>query len=134
MSKASSKAMTSSTVSRESAPKSSTKEALAVTSPSSTPSCSTMICLTFSSTAVGMGFKSPSSFLAPLMIYAPSPAWHIFGNEYRRNLGNNNIHQAMDNHRLERHPIWSSTNKTESQQQIAAILCLSRLPLCDLPV
>ena len=30
---------------------SSTNEALAVTSPSSTPSCSTMICFTFSSTA-----------------------------------------------------------------------------------
>src|SRR4249920_3402878 len=51
MSKASSKAMTSSTVSSESAPRSSTKDALVVTSPSSTPSCSTMICLTFSSTA-----------------------------------------------------------------------------------
>src|SRR5258708_19749123 len=51
MSKASSKAMTSSTVSSESAPRSSTKEAFGVTSPSSTPSCSTMICLTFSSTA-----------------------------------------------------------------------------------
>src|SRR5579883_2304602 len=51
MSKASSNAMTSSTVSSESAPRSSTKEALLVTSPSSTPSCSTMICFTFSSTA-----------------------------------------------------------------------------------
>src|SRR5271168_2671348 len=51
MSKASSKAMTSSTVSSESAPKSSTNEALEVTSPSSTPSCSTIICFTFSSTA-----------------------------------------------------------------------------------
>src|SRR5258708_2328693 len=51
MSKASSKAMTSSTVSSESAPRSSTKEALGVTSPSSTPSCSTMICFTLSSTA-----------------------------------------------------------------------------------
>src|SRR5690348_5889181 len=43
--------MTSSTVSSESAPRSSTNEALGVTSPSSTPSCSTMICFTFSSTA-----------------------------------------------------------------------------------
>src|SRR6266496_2558573 len=51
ISKASSKAMTSSTVSSESAPRSSTNEALGVTSPSSTPSCSTMICFTFSSTA-----------------------------------------------------------------------------------
>src|SRR5215831_16239246 len=54
MSNASSKAMTSSTVSSESAPRSSTKEAFGVTSPSSTPSCSTMICFTFSSTAVGI--------------------------------------------------------------------------------
>src|SRR5208283_2092163 len=45
------KAMTSSTVSSESAPRSSTNEALGVTSPSSTPNCSTMICFTFSSTA-----------------------------------------------------------------------------------
>src|SRR6266699_6045133 len=43
--------MTSSTVSSESAPRSSTNEALGVTSPSSTPNCSTMICLTLSSTA-----------------------------------------------------------------------------------
>src|SRR5215468_12747975 len=54
ISNASSKAMTSSTVSSESAPRSSTKEAFGVTSPSSTPSCSTMICFTFSSTAVGI--------------------------------------------------------------------------------
>src|SRR5207253_2610513 len=51
ISKASSKAITSSTVSRESAPKSSTNEAFDVTSPSSTPNCSTMICFTLSSTA-----------------------------------------------------------------------------------
>jgi hypothetical protein len=44
-------AMTSSTVSSESAPRSSTNEALGVASPSSTPSCSTIICFTFSSTA-----------------------------------------------------------------------------------
>src|SRR5271157_3262149 len=50
ISKASSKAMTSSTVSSESAPRSSTNDALGVTSPSSTPSCSTMICFTRSST------------------------------------------------------------------------------------
>src|SRR5712692_4516099 len=50
MPNASSKAITSSTVSSESAPKSSTNEAVGVTSPSSTPSCSTMICLTRSST------------------------------------------------------------------------------------
>src|SRR5579872_3003451 len=51
-SNASSKAMTNSTISSESAPRSSTNDALVVTSPSSTPSCSTMICLIFSSTAV----------------------------------------------------------------------------------
>jgi hypothetical protein len=45
------KAITSSTVSSESAPRSSTNEALEVTSPSSTPNCSTIICFTFSSTA-----------------------------------------------------------------------------------
>src|ERR1700733_10913432 len=50
MLKDSSKAITSSTVSSESAPKSSTNEAVGVTSPSSTPSCSTMICFTRSST------------------------------------------------------------------------------------
>src|SRR5215472_17091736 len=54
ISNASSKAITSSTVSSESAARSSTKEALGVTSPSSTPSCSTIICFTFSSTAVGI--------------------------------------------------------------------------------
>ena len=45
----SSRAITSSTVSSESAPRSSMKEAVGVTSDSSTPSCSTIICLTFSS-------------------------------------------------------------------------------------
>src|SRR6202012_3812464 len=55
--KASSNAMTSSTVSSESAPRSSTKEALGVTSPSSTPSCSTIICFTLSSTAAAIGLR-----------------------------------------------------------------------------
>src|SRR4051794_22568310 len=50
ISNASSNAITSSTMSSESAPKSSTNDAFGVTSPSSTPNCSTMICLTFSST------------------------------------------------------------------------------------
>src|SRR5271165_1867634 len=59
MSKASSKAITNSTVSSESAPRSSTNDALAVTSPSSTPSCSTMICFTRSSTdAMGSAISS----------------------------------------------------------------------------
>src|SRR5207245_1161601 len=59
ISKASSKAITSSTVSIESAPRSSTNEAFGVTSPSSTPSCSTMICFTFSSTAAMFCPRSP---------------------------------------------------------------------------
>src|ERR1700722_18552242 len=59
MSKASSKAITSSTVSSESAPRSSTNEALEVTSPSSTPNCSTIICFTFSSTAAMFLLRMP---------------------------------------------------------------------------
>src|SRR4051812_36351804 len=50
MSKCSSSAITSSTVSSESAPRSSMNFAAGVTSSSSTPSCSTMISFTFSST------------------------------------------------------------------------------------
>src|SRR5229473_8595882 len=67
ISKASSKAITSSTVSSESAPRSSTNEALGVTSPSSTPNCSTIICFTFSSTAamfssfLNLGIAGPGS-------------------------------------------------------------------------
>src|SRR5713101_7966451 len=49
MPNSSSKRITSSTVSSESAPRSSMKRALGVTSFSSTPSSSTMICLTFCS-------------------------------------------------------------------------------------
>src|SRR5208283_515752 len=64
ISKASSKAMTSSTVSSESAPRSSTNEALGVTSASSTPNCSTMICFTFSSTANAAIEPSPVAHLA----------------------------------------------------------------------
>src|SRR5579883_3204632 len=69
MSKASSKAMTNSTVSRESAPRSSTNEALLVTSPSSTPSCSTIICLTFSSVAVAMKLSPKNR--------SGRPAWRL---------------------------------------------------------
>src|SRR5262249_45364776 len=57
MSKCSSRAMTSSTVSSESAPRSSMNFAVGVTSSSSTPSCSTMISFTLSSTDFAM--KSP---------------------------------------------------------------------------
>src|SRR6202035_5419150 len=61
------KAMTSSTVSRESAPRSSTKEAVGVTSPSSTPSCSTMIVFTRSSTLAILIFPPVAAiYFAPL--------------------------------------------------------------------
>src|SRR5271170_2317807 len=66
MPKASSKAITSSTVSRESAPKSSTNDAVGVTSPSSTPSCSTIICFTRSSTLAML-------FIPPLSATASAP-------------------------------------------------------------
>src|ERR1700704_2832576 len=52
--------MTSSTVSSESAPKSSTNDASGVTSSSSTPSCSTMMLFTLSATAI-----PPSSHVHP---------------------------------------------------------------------
>src|SRR6185369_13843565 len=54
----SSNAITSSTMSSESAPRSSVKLASRVTSSASTPSCSTMMLLTLSATAMGY----PSSF------------------------------------------------------------------------
>src|ERR1051326_8288245 len=59
----SSSAMTSSTVSRESAPRSSINEAVGVTSDSSTPNCSTIICLTLSST--------DEAILKPSYVYRP---------------------------------------------------------------
>src|SRR5215213_1530988 len=52
MPNSSSKAITSSTISRESAPRSSVKLASSVTSSSSTPNCSTMMLLTRSATAI----------------------------------------------------------------------------------
>src|SRR5688572_22658148 len=52
MPNSSSNAMTSSTVSSESAPRSSTNDASGVTSSSSTPSCSTMMLFTLSATAI----------------------------------------------------------------------------------
>src|SRR5262245_37168383 len=54
MSNSSSNAITSSTVSRESAPRSSMNFAAGITSFSSTPSCSTMIALTRSSTGLSL--------------------------------------------------------------------------------
>src|SRR5688572_1648174 len=63
MSKFSSRAMTSSTVSRESAPRSSMNFALGLTSSSSTPSCSMMISFTFSSTDFAMNPSPPETEL-----------------------------------------------------------------------
>src|SRR5688500_922600 len=65
MSKCSSSAMTSSTVSSESAPRSSMNFALGVTSSSSTPSCSQMISFTFSSTALAISRSPPSRNVVP---------------------------------------------------------------------
>src|SRR5438309_4506027 len=62
MPNSSSKAITSSTVSSESAPRSSTNEASGVTSSSSTPSCSTMMLLTLSATAI----QSSYMYIPPL--------------------------------------------------------------------
>src|SRR5919201_3011151 len=67
MSKCSSSAMTSSTVSRESAPRSSMNFALGVTSSSSTPSCSQMISFTRSSTGFAI-----NALLTELMPRPPS--------------------------------------------------------------
>src|ERR1043166_7256836 len=74
-SKASSRAMTSSTVSSESAPKSSTNEALGVTSPSSTPSCSEMICFTFSTDfASAISLRLPMSLKEQLVYWGEGRA------------------------------------------------------------
>src|SRR3569623_3790300 len=62
--------MTSSTISSESAPRSSTNDALLSTWLSSTPSCSTMICLTFCSTA--------DAIRPPIYTEAPAGRGKIF--------------------------------------------------------
>src|SRR5437868_11689298 len=64
MPNSSSNAITSSTVSSESAPRSSTNEASAVTSSSSTPSCSTMMLLTLSATAIQPSYMYIPPFTA----------------------------------------------------------------------
>src|SRR2546430_7588183 len=89
MSTSSSNAITISTVSRESAPKSSTKEASGTTSSSSAPSCWAMIFLIRSSTAIGFFTSSPITHLpllkerrttglsSPLVCFpSPHPARH----------------------------------------------------------
>src|SRR5215471_6787286 len=81
MSKCSSSAMTSSTVSRESAPRSSMNLAFGVTSSSSTPSCSMMISFTFSSTAFAMKRSPPQTnelrALDRLDVEAPVDVEHL---------------------------------------------------------
>src|SRR5690242_9872750 len=80
MPKASSKAITSSTVSSESAPRSSTKEAVGVTSASSTPNCSTMICLTRSSTlAILFALRCPPRRPTLLLVLALKRPPILFG-------------------------------------------------------
>src|ERR1051325_6532645 len=86
MPKASSNAITNSTWSSESAPRSSTNDAVGVTSASSTPSCSTIICFTRSST---LAIRIPPSQPCWDLLYllktlrlskcARTPAFHRFG-------------------------------------------------------
>src|SRR5262245_44286464 len=82
----SSRAITSSTVSRLSAPRSSTKDASGVTSSSSTPSWSTMIFLTRSATGSITLLRgvagSPSRWLVP----RPSAILHVEAAVHRRHL------------------------------------------------
>src|SRR5262245_12929454 len=66
----SSRAMTSSTTSRESAPRSSTKCASGLTSFSSTPSCSTMMFLTLSSMEAIVTFLRPKKESRPGLLRA----------------------------------------------------------------
>src|SRR6185295_11203216 len=73
----SSNAMTSSTVSSESAPRSSTNDASGVTSSSSTPSCSTMMLFTLSATAIPPSYMYIPPFTAstcPVIYDASSDA------------------------------------------------------------
>src|SRR5262245_56451027 len=71
----SSRALTSSTMSRESAPRSSMNEASGVTSSSLTPSCSQMISFTFCSTAVPIS----SSFARNSHVQATVHMQHVPG-------------------------------------------------------
>src|SRR5882762_3433240 len=75
ISKASSKAITNSTISSESAPRSSTNEAVLSTWLSSTPNCSTMICFTLCSTDMSPPKLSANSLILAMMAggcnYAP---------------------------------------------------------------
>src|SRR4030095_16009235 len=75
MSYSSSSAITSSTMSSESAPRSSMNEASGVTSSSLTPSCSQMISFTFCSTAVPIS----SSFARNSHVQATVHVQHVSG-------------------------------------------------------
>src|SRR5580698_4667678 len=79
MSNASSNAITNSTISSESAPRSSTKEALLSTWPSSTPSCSTMICFTLCSTDMNPPHEYQQQMSANSLILAMVAACRNYG-------------------------------------------------------
>src|SRR4029077_10659455 len=85
MPKASSNAMTNSTWSSESAPRSSTKDAVGVTSASSTPSCSTIICFTRSSTlAIPIPPRSLIALSVDLCLRSPGLSACTMRAEYSR--------------------------------------------------
>src|SRR5687768_6432838 len=85
MPNSSSNAMTSSTVSSESAPRSSTNDASGVTSSSSTPSCSTMMPFTLSATAIQPPLKKEEGrrirmTLLPSHVHPAVDGEHLPGN------------------------------------------------------
>src|ERR1035441_1199953 len=85
MSQASSNCITSSTTSSESAPRSSWKLAPGVTSASSTCNCSTMICLTFSSTAMRISprdFQNLGIFPGLARSGSACPAYRVTAGEH----------------------------------------------------
>src|SRR5436309_951989 len=85
MPKASSNAITNSTWSSESAPRSSTNDAVGVTSASSTPSCSTIICFTRSSTlAIPVPPRSLIALTFDLCLLIPGLAACTTRAEYSR--------------------------------------------------
>src|SRR5687767_6867984 len=79
----SSNAMTSSTVSSESAPRSSTNDASGVTSSSSTPNCSTMMLFTLSATAI------------QLLRFVVGGWWWVVGNQLRPQQHRATNHQPL---------------------------------------
>src|SRR5512139_3496128 len=103
MSYSSSSAITSSTMSSESAPRSSMKDASGVTSLSLTPSCSQMISRTFCSTAEAITTSYPYS----LDVQAAVDADHLAGDVPRLAAGQKAnqlrhfLHRAQPTHRNE---------------------------------